>query len=759
MMKPDFSDLLLTFQANMLSGMAETLAADLGVTADSIRRLGVGYYPAEQCWIFPERDGNGNVIGLLRRYSNGKKYIMEGHKRGLSYECVGIRQKDSDLPEYRPQFIRVGDAGVPCPICHRKRDGCLVSDEDPENPACVICVRTPDGAERSLETGAGYLHRRHAQPDYREGAISILPLSDQPVVVTEGASDCLAAMSLGYVAVGRASAEATTKGLCGLVQGRDIILVGDRDAHGVGQRGLESCFQTLRESTRSIVKVLPPEGKGKDLRAWHPTREEFDAHVAASGVTTDSSDLLPDTAPLTLIKSWIQATQMRDGVRLLQRVHGDYYKWEGIVYRKADQEEIRGDWYAFFTDKQVKVQTGKDVKIQTLRPDRKFCADLHDAASAHCSVRIEDGIHEPFLIKARAPMDLARAVVFQNGILYINDDRLAPLNPDVFLTSTLPYEYHPDIDCPLWTWFVSDIFNGDQECIALLQEWFGYNLIASNHMQSMMFLFGVPGSGKSTTAGVLGALLGAARCCAASTETFKSLFGSAKLENRYAAIMSESRDTVRADIDKLLQTWKAITGGDLVDVRQLYKAHRDARLFCRLTYVANEAIPFDDVSQAMSSRLNLLYFPNNYRKRNPNRMLEHQLKEQLPGIALWAIEGLKRLLANDKFTNPKVSQEHLASLAELTNPIGVMLSECTTNHVGSEYMAYQVPCDRLYELWKGWCDYNKIKTNLSGIGFGMKIARLDMPLARRRVEDAGKRLYVYQGLSLTQEAMDKYLKE
>jgi len=758
--KMDFSDLFITMQANMTPAMVDDLAQSLGpgVTAQAIKAAGVGFYPAEQCWIFPERDGNGNVIGLLKRFPNGKKYTWKDSKRGLSYDPVGIRQKDSDIPEYRPQFIRVGDVGVCCPICGRENDGCLVSDEDPEDPAAVICVRTPTGAERCLETGAGYLHRRHAQSDYRGGAISVLPLSDQPVVVTEGASDRLVALSMGYVAIGKPSAESTPKGLVGLVQGRNIILVGDRDPHDVGQRGLEATFQTLKPVVKSIVKILPPEGKGKDLRAWHPTRAEFEAHVAATGDTADDKDILPDTAPLTLVKSWIQATQMRDGVRLLQRVHGDYYKWEGMTYRKVNQEEIRGEWYAFFTDKQVKTQTGENIKVTILRPDRKFCADLHDAASAYCNIRVEDGVHEPFLIKARAPMDLARAVVFQNGILYVTDGQLAPLTPDVFLTSTLPYEYNPKWQCPLWSWFVGDIFNGDQECVSLLQEWFGYNLIASNHMQGMMFLFGVPGSGKSTTAGVLQALLGSARCCGASTDNFKNLFGRESLLSKYAAIMSESRDTNRGDIDKLLQTWKAITGGDTMNIARKYKGSVDAQLFCRLTYVANEAIPFDDVSQAMSSRMNLLYFPNNYRKGNPNRMLEQQLKAELPGIALWSIEGLKRLLTNDKFTIPTVSRDHLAALAELTNPIGVMLAECTQSHIGSEYMTQRVECNTLYELWKAWCDCNRIKTNLSGVGFGMKVARLERPLARRRIEEGGKRMYVYQGLSLTQEAYERYLK-
>ena len=753
----DFNDLLTTFQANMLPEIVAQLADDLGVTADAIRRLGVGYYPGEQCWIFPERDGNGNVTGLLRRYSNGKKYTWEGSKRGLYYECVGVRQKGGDLPEYRPRFVRVGDAGVQCPICGREADGCLVSDEDPEDPAAVICVRTADGAERRLETGAGYFHRRHAQPDYRGGAVSVLPVSDQPVVVTEGASDCLAAMAMGYVAVGKSNS-AGDKNLCGLVQGRSVILIGDRDPHGAGQQGMEATYQTLKPVVQSIVKVLPPEGKGKDLRQWHPTREEFEQHVAKAGVTVDDGSVLQDTTPLGLVKSWLQKRHIKDGDRLLHYINGDYYRWDGNVYHKMPAEGIKCEWYQFFAEAKGQQQTKDGVKIISFVANRKFIGDINDAASSYLNVHVEDGVHEPFSIKARASMDLARAVIFKNGILYVRDDRLAPLTPDVFVTSTLPYEYHPGRTCPLWLWFVNSIFAGDQECIDLLQEWFGYNLIASNHMQSMMFFFGVPGSGKSTTAGILEALLGRVRCCGASTNNFRTLFGKESLLNKYAAIMSESRDTAKRDIDQLLQTWKALTGGDLMNVARKYKAAVDVSLFCRLTYVANEAIPFDDASQAMASRMNLLYFPNNYRRHNPDRELLHKLREELPGVALWSIKGLKRLLANNRFTLPQQSKAQLAKIADLTNPVGAMMEECVERFIGAGYANHRVPVNDLYDLWKNWCEVNMSRTSLSQIGFGMKLAHMANPIKSKRIMEAGRRSNVYPGIAIRPEAAERYLK-
>jgi len=380
--------------------------------------------------------------------------------------------------------------------------------------------------------------------------------------------------------------------------------------------------------------------------------------------------------------------------------------------------------------------------------------DLDDASKAFCNVRMDPAAHEPLILKTGKSMDLARAVVFRNGVYHIEERSLVSITPDIFLTTTLPYDYDPQALCKLWEWFVADIFNGDQECVDLLQEWMGYCLIASNHMQAMMFFFGVPGSGKSTVGRVIEALLGRDRVAAANTNSFKDLFGPAALMNKYVAIMSESRDTNRGDIDKLLQAWKAITGGDTISVRRLYKNAMDARLFCRLMYIANDVLPFDDTSQAMSGRTNLLYFPNNYRLSNPDRTLDVKLISEIQGIALWAIEGLRRLLANDRFTVPGASEEHLKGITELTNPIGAMLDECCL--FGREDASY-VKASTLYSLWCGWCKATNTRNDLSRIAFGMKIRNMRQQMVRSQIMEQKERFYAYRGVAVRKEAMEQYL--
>ncbi|NQV24929.1 MAG: hypothetical protein HQ518_11230 [Rhodopirellula sp.] len=61
------------------------LAQQLGVSVKPLARLQVGWSPRKQCWLFPERDGCGNIIGISKRFRNGRKRQVTGGNRGLCY--------------------------------------------------------------------------------------------------------------------------------------------------------------------------------------------------------------------------------------------------------------------------------------------------------------------------------------------------------------------------------------------------------------------------------------------------------------------------------------------------------------------------------------------------------------------------------------------------------------------------------------------------------------------------------------------------
>lgn len=65
----------------------QELATSLGVAATALERLLVGPWGLKLSlhWLFPERDGKGHVIGLNRRYQDGRKVAWSGSQRGLLY--------------------------------------------------------------------------------------------------------------------------------------------------------------------------------------------------------------------------------------------------------------------------------------------------------------------------------------------------------------------------------------------------------------------------------------------------------------------------------------------------------------------------------------------------------------------------------------------------------------------------------------------------------------------------------------------------
>ena len=128
--------------------MAETLAAEFRVQPKVLSRLGLGYHPTKGAFAMPERNGTGKIIGISLRYPDTKKFMEKGSRRGLFYEVNPDYNSDGRM--YEPgkhNWVRIQSAGIVCPICG-KSDWCLVSAENPEDPAAVMCTRIEKGSER-----------------------------------------------------------------------------------------------------------------------------------------------------------------------------------------------------------------------------------------------------------------------------------------------------------------------------------------------------------------------------------------------------------------------------------------------------------------------------------------------------------------------------------------------------------------------------------------------------------------------------------
>ena len=735
---------LTTYQQNAWPAMVADLAADLGVTPASLNAIGIGWIPIDAAWVFPERDAEGNVVGLVRRFKNGVKASVTGSKRGLTYAVSPDFDPNADA--YVPgsqNWTRCSDEH-PCPICG-KEDWCLLSSENPADPKAVICGRTPEGSIQPLGD-SGYLHiRKDAGNVSRTGAV--LQSSPLPVVVVEGASDVAGAISLGFVAVGKPSAEGGLRLLSELLFGRDVVVVGENDA-GAGRRGMEKTFEYLKPKAKSVIKIMPPDGI-KDLRAWIKaglTAEDFRDYIG-KGATTSSADLLDSIAPLDIADRWMRERHWHDGLPMLRNYAGYWYRFDGNKYARINEKTyVRGDLYAFLKGKTGKRFGSKgEPIIEPYEADAYKVSNIMDALTMTCPISGD----APFWLDDDEHPEIKDIVGFANGLLQVSTMDLMPATARFFSLTSIPYSWNPSATCPRWLQFLDEIFPHSRDSITLLQEWFGYNMVADTSQEKLMFFVGRPGAGKGTVLEGLCALLGSQQVASTSFDTLVGDFGLQPLLGKLAAIMPDAHMTKRSDPAKALQVLKEISGQDTVSINRKNKDFlTDHRLTCRFTISVNALPDLPDHERSLDRRLLLLGFDQCFDGR-ADINLKSKIAAEAQGIAVWALEGLTRLRAKG-FTLPAESVPVINEFRRQSSPVSEFSDEYCT------FEDYATPSAMLYDAYSRWCRDQGLTAG-SHTRFLQRFSLLYPGCRTERRQFNGKQTRCMCGVRLKEEAIERYL--
>jgi hypothetical protein len=171
---PDNRSLVARFGPRVRAELAEAL----GLPEATLTQLpGLGYLPDDPhgaCFTFPEEDGAGRLVGIVRRYADGRKRAMPGSRRGLTVPA-GWRERPGPvfLPEGASDVLALtalGLAGVGRPAASGGLDFLteLLRTLPQDRPLIVLGEndRKPDGtwpgrvgANRTAESLARRLGR------------------------------------------------------------------------------------------------------------------------------------------------------------------------------------------------------------------------------------------------------------------------------------------------------------------------------------------------------------------------------------------------------------------------------------------------------------------------------------------------------------------------------------------------------------------------------------------------------------------------
>ena len=449
------------------------------------------------------------------------------------------------------------------------------------------------------------------------------------------------------------------------------------------------------------------------------------------------------------IKLVLSRKSPRDSARHLeQRLHSRLVRHDGRWL------EFDGRCYRLRSDDAIKKQTAEFLETNWCERDgQRFepkSRDVTEVVLALTSlVHIEPDGPPPFWLQGYR-CDPQRLLIFRNGSLDVGTGTFLPPSPNLFALATLDFDYDPEPPKPQrWLTFLDEVI-GDGETIAALQEVFGYLLTHDTSQQKVFYVIGPIRSGKSRIAEIATALVGTENACAPLMTRADYQFHFEQLLGKRLAVLSETSKSKASDRSAILEVLLRVSGEDRVTVTKKYAAPITVRLPTRFFFIDTAIPDFNDTSGALAARQYILTTRTSFLDRE-DPTLRAQLLTELPGIAAWALAGLRRLEARGRFPAPPPAAPAALSRgpSTATPPASQELATFLAEHCTLDAAAL-VMCRDLVGAWNAWRREKGLAAQ-SASQFG-KLLSAHAGISKRRLANssggANRRPWAYVGVLL-----------
>jgi P4 family phage/plasmid primase-like protien len=439
----------------------------------------------------------------------------------------------------------------------------------------------------------------------------------------------------------------------------------------------------MTTSRPPMSSVLTAADTADEAKAMVYPADPLDAAQEAA-VETSGEDICTE-APATLFGSndWLNAGLYRekfypdDG--FIRWAEQDW-EWKGTHWRKLENDEVLLQ----------RLQRHTNLKTQragaTMRSFRSLMG--------------KEGLSPPCTMDGKPLLGL---LPFRNGILPIEDwilDPDTPLlehSPTRFLTCALDYEYDPKAACPRFRRFLNELWPDHPDQQRELQKLFGYLLLQDNRFHKVFLFLGVKRSGKGTIFNLIKQLVGEGNCCSPSSSSLADAFGLDPLIGKSVALIGEMNDK-SAVPDVAVDRIKSISGSDSLPVNRKNKGEMHIPLPVRFLISCNRLPTFLDPSGALSARLVIFTMWESFYGKE-DTTLGLKLSAELPGIAQFALEGLRMLLLEDGgFKAPASSNRVAESYKAMQAPTAEFFASCMEPGIAEDWVSIK----DMYVAYRAW---------------------------------------------------------
>jgi putative DNA primase/helicase len=387
-------------------------------------------------------------------------------------------------------------------------------------------------------------------------------------------------------------------------------------------------FETISKPNAKVEVLAHSE----ILTAILETLDEIDFHAVAG---LEPGDTLPQKHLLVMC-----INELLDRVKEqnfdLARKDDFIFAFNGAFWKELDRETIK-DFL------------GKVAKKLS----------VHALEAQHYKFKNE--LYNQFLSAAHfEPIEQCSDIVLinlLNGTFEISKDgqSLRNFNAKDFLTYQLPFEFDETADCPMFQKYLDEVLP-EKELQNIVAEFFGYIFTKGLKMEKAMLLYGSGANGKSVLFDIINALLG--------RENISNFSLSNLLEEHNRALIAYKLLNYGSEINatKTRDEFKNLVSTEPIQARLKYGNSFTMENYAKLAFNCNELPKDFDHQNAYFRRLLIIPFRVTVPENRQDKTLAGKIiKSELAGVFNWIIDGLKRLLKMEKFTQSEIVKQTLES--------------------------------------------------------------------------------------------------
>lgn len=262
-----------------------------------------------------------------------------------------------------------------------------------------------------------------------------------------------------------------------------------------------------------------------------------------------------------------------------------------------------------------------------------------------------------------------------------------------------------------------------EKAISLLQEFAGASLVGMAATWAVCLVLVGPGNdGKSRVLNVLRALFPATAVCSIAPNAWSRGFLLAELAGKRLNVVSELPSGDVQDGDR----FKQVVAGDPVTAERKYEAPFTLVPEAGHIFACNELPGTRDQSKGFWRRFAVIPCTRSFRPEEEIKDIDRLVaRDELAGIAAWALEGAARLQREGRYTTPRTSEEAKAEWQADSDQVRQWVAaRCAVLPPGTSSWR-EASLDKLYPDYRVWAQANG-HTAVASARFGARLKALGL---------------------------------